>query len=132
MTPAAQIAFRAGIRDVSPSLARTSTACASTPTTVVCSSVVAAERRERLLSLPRKGFRERAEQAIGGFDEQHFRAAGVGDSIVPVQRVTRELGDLTGHLDSGRAAADDDERQPRLARLRVVLGLGGLEGRQDA
>ena len=46
--------------------------------------------------------------------------------------VARELGDLSGHLDSGRAAPDDDEGQPGVAALRVLLELGGLERREDA
>ena len=35
---------------------------------------------------------------------------------VAAQRVARELGDLPGHLDAGRAGADDDERQPAARR----------------
>ena len=42
-----------------------------------------------------------------------------------------ELADLAGHLDAGRAGADDDERQPRRAPLRVGLELGGLESLED-
>ena len=44
----------------------------------------------------------------------------------------RELGDLPGHLDAGRAGADDDEGEPAPPPLRVGLDLGGLERGEDA
>ena len=46
--------------------------------------------------------------------------------------VAGELGDLPGDLDPGRATPDDDEGQPGVAALRVLLELGGLERREDA
>ena len=45
-------------------------------------------------------------------------------------RLAGELGDRAGHLDAGRAAADHDEGQQRLAALLVGLGLGPLEREQ--
>ena len=44
----------------------------------------------------------------------------------------RELADLPGHLDSGRAGADDDEGEPGGAPLRIGLPFGGLEGAEKA
>ena len=53
------------------------------------------------------------------------------DDAEVAPRVAGDLGDLPGHLDPGRARADDDERQQPVA-LGVVSGdLGGLEGAQD-
>ncbi len=49
-----------------------------------------------------------------------------------MQGVLAELRDLAGHLDAGRAGADDDEREPLRARRLVLLDLGRLEGPQDA
>ena len=47
------------------------------------------------------------------------------------ERLARELGDLPGHLDAGRAGADDDEGEPASPPLGIGLGLGRLEGDQD-
>ncbi len=44
----------------------------------------------------------------------------------------RQLGDLPGHLDTGRPGPDDDERQPRGHLLGVGLDLGHLERSEDA
>ena len=49
----------------------------------------------------------------------------------PSKCVARELGDLAGDLDAGRAGADDGEGQPLGAGVGVGLGLGGLERAQD-
>ena len=57
--------------------------------------------------------------------------ARVDRAEVAPQRVAGQLGDLAGHLDPGRPAADDDEGQPRTAAHLVVLELGRLEGRQE-
>ena len=53
--------------------------------------------------------------------------ARVDRAEVAAERVARELGDLAGHLDAGRAGADDDEGEPGRAPLGVGLDLGGLE-----
>ena len=66
-------------------------------------------------------------------DEEDARGACVHRAVLAVQDVLAELGDLPGHLDAGRAGADDDERQPRgTCGVVFVLGLGGLEREQDA
>ena len=49
-----------------------------------------------------------------------------------MERVACELCDLPCHLDAGRPTADDHERQPRCALLRIALDLGRLEGGKDA
>jgi hypothetical protein len=46
--------------------------------------------------------------------------------------VPRELGDLAGHLDAGRAGADDDEGEQCPAPPRIRLGFGVLECLQKA
>ena len=48
------------------------------------------------------------------------------------QRAARELGDLAGHLDPGRAGADDDERHQPLDLLGGAGQLGPLERAEDA
>ena len=53
--------------------------------------------------------------------------ARVDRAEVAPQRVARQLGDLPRHLDAGRAAADDDERELGVALPCVRLALGGLE-----
>src|SRR5205814_5116779 len=90
-----------------------------------------AELLERTLRLARERRREAREDAVGGLDEQHARGARVDLAEVAAQRIPGELGDLPGHLDAGRAAADDDERQPASPLLFVGLDLGGLERAED-
>ena len=52
---------------------------------------------------------------------------------VAAQGAVRELGDLAGHLDAGRAGADDDEGQQPVDVSACVVGqLGQLEGAEDA
>ena len=48
------------------------------------------------------------------------------------ERVAPDLGHRAGHLDAGRAAADDDEGQPGVPADRVGLALGALERQQHA
>ena len=50
---------------------------------------------------------------------------------VVLEHSSRQLGDLPGDLDPGRAAADDDEGEPPPPLLRVALELGHLEGPED-
>ena len=50
---------------------------------------------------------------------------------VALERVVGDLAQRAGQLDPGRAAADQHERHPRPAPLRVGFALGGLEGDQD-
>ena len=47
------------------------------------------------------------------------------------QRAVGELGDLTGHLDTGRPGSDDDEGEQLSALLLRVRDLGRLEGTED-
>jgi hypothetical protein len=51
---------------------------------------------------------------------------------VAAQGVLGELGDLAGHLDAGRAGADDDEGEPRLLPLEVGLDFRCFERGEDA
>ena len=57
---------------------------------------------------------------------------GVDRPEVLLQRAVRELGDLAGHLDAGRAGADDDEGQQVVDVLAAGgAELGHLEGAED-
>ena len=87
-----------------------------------------AEPLERSRGLRRKRRWEAREHPIGRLDQQDASGARVHGSEVAAERVARELGNLAGHLDSGRAAADHREREPARTPLRVRLHLGSLEG----
>ena len=91
------------------------------------SSSIADDRRARVrtvtpsFSSERAAFAEsfggkRGQDAVDGLDEQDPRRPRVDVPEVAAQRVARELADLPGHLDAGRACADDDEREPGVAR----------------
>ena len=132
MTPAAQITVRVSMRSVSPSGPRIATDSASTSTTVWPTSGVAPSCSSDAGRLPRERLREARQDAVERLDEQHAGAPRVDVAKVAAQRVTRELGDLACHLDAGRAGADDDEREPGPPARQVGLGLGRLEGGEDA
>ncbi len=51
---------------------------------------------------------------------------------VAVEACARQLGDLPGDLDTRRSASHDDEGHPGTAGFGVILGLGHLEGPEDA
>src|SRR5262249_6061778 len=65
-------------------------------------------------------------------DQHDARVARVDGAKVVAQGDVCQLGDRAGHLDAGRAGADDHEREVALSGLRVLRLLGELEGRQDA
>ena len=75
---------------------------------------------------------ERREQARRRLHQDDARGARVDRAEVLGKRAVCQLGDRAGHLDAGRAAADDHEIQQPRALGRVGLGLGLLEGEQDA
>ncbi len=90
-----------------------------------------AELLQRLRRLADSDSRERGQDPVGRLDQQDPRLAGVDALEVVLQRVTRELADLAGDLDPGRAAADDDERQLSVAVRALGRDLGALERVQD-
>ena len=67
-----------------------------------------------------------------GLDQDDAGAARIDGAEVGGKRALRKLGDGAGHLDAGRAAADHHEGQQPSPLLGVGLGLGALEGEQDA
>ena len=75
---------------------------------------------------------ERREQARRRLDQDDARRARIDRAEILGERAVGQLGDRARHLDAGRAAADDDEVQQPRALGRVGLGLGLLEGEQDA
>ena len=85
---------------------------------------------ERLLGLGRQPLRERGQHPLTGLDEQHLRLPGV-DHAELVARVAGDLGDLTGHLGTGRARTHDHERQQPFTLGRVGDHLRLLERLQD-
>ncbi len=62
--------------------------------------------------LARERLGEAVEHALAGLDEEDARRARIGGAELAPQGLVGELGDLPGHLDAGRAAADDDECEP--------------------
>ena len=132
VTPAAQIAVRAATRRPSPSRRSIATESAATSTTVWPASGVDAELLERPRRLPRERLREGGQYAVAGLDEQDARGGRIGRAEVAAQRVVGELRDLPGHLDAGRAGADDHEREPAPAPVGVGLDLGRLERPEHA
>ena len=91
-----------------------------------------AEPSQRRLGLPRQRRREGGQHAVGSLDQQHPRPARIDLAEVAAQDIARQLRDLAGDLDAGRAGADHDERQPRAPAVRILLQLGRLEGGEDA
>ncbi len=89
------------------------------------------ERAQLLLGARREARGERRKDAVAGLDEQDPRLARVHRAVLVREHVVSELGNLPGHLDAGRAGADDDEGEPRLAERVVGLLLRRLEGEQD-
>ncbi len=65
---------------------------------------------------------ERAEHRRRGVEQDDARLRRVDAPEVALEGAPGQLGDLAGHLDAGRAGADDDERHEP-----VDLGLGGRE-----
>src|SRR6185437_752803 len=71
------------------------------------------------------------EKARPGFEQDDARLLRVDMPEIARQRLVRELGDGSGELDSGRAAADHDEGQQRGAARRIATGFGLLESEQQ-
>ena len=90
-----------------------------------------AKRAELPFSARREAFCEPGEDAWPGLYQQDACSSGVRPAVVPREHVTCELGDLPGHLDSGRSGSDNHERQPRRARGPIPLGIGRLEREED-
>ena len=86
------------------------------------------ERARRLAGERR---RERRQYAVRHLDQQHRRLSSIDGTEVPAQRVTCQLGNLSRHLDPGRAGAGDDESQPGLPLLGVGFNLRGLKRAED-
>ena len=100
--------------------------------TVVPSITVTPSRSSARAALAERRGGNVAEHAIGCLHQQDAGQADVRRAELARQRVARKLGDLSCHLDTRRAAAYDHERQPGRAPLGVMLGLRGLECREDA
>ncbi len=89
------------------------------------------ELLERPCGLRRERRRETRQHTVGRLDEQDAGVPRIDGAEVAAQGVAGELTDLTGHLDPGRAAADDDEGEPGLPPRRVGLPLGRFERREE-
>ena len=61
--------------------------------------------------------RVRAEHAVAGFDEKDLRVGRIDVAKFVLQAVAGDLGHGAGHLDAGRPAADDHEREQHAAAL---------------
>ncbi len=74
---------------------------------------------------------ERGEHLRAGLDQQDGRFRRGHRSVLPRQRFVRELGDLAGHLNSGRSGSYDREGQVRCPLGRVGGQLSHLEGAEN-
>ena len=111
-TPAAQITVRAGTRYCSPAPSTMSRPPSSTATA------------PPLVGRRRRGLRDRARHAPqlvrvarehgGPASTRAIEASRCRSRGSPAAGCRGRLSDLAGHLDAGRAAADDGEAQPRL------------------
>ncbi len=81
---------------------------------------------------PTQALPERGEDGVDRVDEDDAGLGRVDPAEVVAQRAVRQLGDLAGHLDAGRAGSDDDEGQGPLLLGRGPGQLGQLEGAEDA
>ena len=90
-----------------------------------------AESLQLPLRRRRASGRVRRQHPVHGLDEDDLRVGGTDRPEVALERVAGDLAERPGQLDPGRAAADEHERHPLAAPLRVGLALGGLEGDED-
>ena len=74
---------------------------------------------------------EPRQHLLASVEEQDPGRAGVDLPEVVLEHSPRQLGDLPGDLDPGRAAPDDDEGEPPPPLLGVGLELSHLEGPED-
>ena len=85
----------------------------------------------RLLQLagryPGKLVAESCQDLSATFEHEHSRLGRIEAPKMLFERSPRQLCDLAGDLDTGGAAADNDEREPCSTNLRVVFQLGHLE-----
>ena len=91
-----------------------------------------AKTLQRPLRLGRQRWREGCEHPVGRLDQKDAAGPRVDRVEVEPERVARQLGDLAGHLDARGSGADDGERQPGGAALRVGLRLGRLERAENS
>ena len=65
-------------------------------------------------------------------DEHDSRTGSIDGMELVAQRLSRDLGERAGKLDSGRAATDDDKGEQLTLSARVLLALRALERDEDA
>ena len=130
VTPAAQTTVRLAMRSACRLVARGHAVARRSPITVRPVSTVTPSR-----SSDRSAFADsdggNVVSTRSAASMSRTRARRDRSAEVAPQRVVRELCDLAGHLDAGRAGADDDEREPAPRALGVGLDLGGLEGAEE-
>src|SRR4030095_6476508 len=71
------------------------------------------------------------EHAIGAFEKDDLCFSRVDRHEIFRQRHTGDVGDRTGELDAGRAAADDDKIQRCVCAFEIGVALGELESEQN-
>ena len=115
-----------------PSLPRTSTPLASTPTTRESMRSSTPRRSSSLVALPESRSPKVASGSLASVEQQHPDGGRIDVAELAAQRARRQLADLPGQLHTRRAGADDDDREPTVALDRVGRRLGHLEGAEEA
>ena len=90
-----------------------------------------AQVAQRPLGLRRQPLGERRQQPGRRLDQQHPRVGRIDVAELPLHPLPRQFGDGAGQLDTGRPAADDDERHVLFLEIRIVGVLGALESDQQ-
>src|SRR5215218_5887351 len=72
------------------------------------------------------------QDAVACLDEKDLGISGVDVSELVLKRMASDFGHRACHLDAGRSASDDDERERFVPLLDFDLTLGRLEGQQHA
>ena len=87
---------------------------------------------ERAHDIIRELVRERGHHARSGLDEDDAGGFRIDVAEIFCQALARHLGDGTGHLDAGRAAAHDHEGEQPAALTFIRGKLRAFEGDEDA
>ena len=119
------------MRRMVPSESLTVMPLRSTSVTMALSWISTPIFSSRALRLQAELLAHRRQHRGRGVEQDHPGLGGVDVPERALEGVVGQFRDLPGHLDTGGAGADDDERQQLLAAFRVAGPLGLLERTED-